>query len=175
MRTRLVMISIGVFTLLALALVWRSPRVRHPNETGAAPEGSNVPAPEKSVSCQECTQNRCSELLTPCDAVDGNAGEGPAAGAPRKQLCERMLDCTKKTNCAVGVMTGCYCGKANLAECRGGGGNGACRSAFEEAFEATDPATVMTRIDSLALGGGAAGRLLVCARDFCLPECAVKH
>lgn len=175
MRTRFVMISIAVVTFLVLVFVWRSPRVRHETETASAPAGSGPTAHEKSASCQECTASKCSEVLTPCSTVEGNASEGPAASMPRKQLCERMLECTQKTSCAAGVVSACYCGKANLADCRAGNGNGACKNAFEEAFEATDPATVMKRIDSLALGGGAAARLLVCTRDFCLRECALKR
>jgi hypothetical protein len=42
---------------------------------------------------------------------------------------------------------------------------------MEAAFESTDVATVMKRIDTMALGGGAAEKLLVCERDFCMRDC----
>src|SRR5215470_16534312 len=105
MRKPLLLTSIALLTLLAVLLVWRAPRVpgaeatpsgstpAHAESTAAVPP-SEVPRGravrrddgKPLAACLECQKRECSNLLSECGGMTGNATEGPATGTPKSQL-----------------------------------------------------------------------------------------
>ncbi len=190
MQTRITLIATAVVAALAIALIWKFPRSARSTEatnasTASSAGGSvaNRPtsvqvAPKNpaaggrpSPACLECQKRECWNLIDGCHSLSGNASEGPAAGKPRQQLCEQMLECARGTGCDTPVSIGCYCGKTDLGACLAGNGNGACRHAFEAAAETTDAAAVFQRLKDKRYASGVVEPLLTCETRGCPDDC----
>jgi hypothetical protein len=183
------MIGIAVLAVTAIVLVWKFPRSP---QTAATPSASNVPAraaagdggraskpaPKSPASgglpspaCLECQKRECWNLIDGCGSLSGNAADGPAAGTPRKQLCEQMLECARSTGCDWPVSIGCYCGQTDIGACLAGKGKGACRQAVEAAAETTESGTVFQRLKDKAYASGVVEPLLTCETRGCSDDC----
>lgn len=130
------------------------------------------------VTCSACEQQAdavsdCGDVVS-CETVAGNAMNGPAAGTPRSNLCNEVLDCVRDTSCATNnsILT-CYCGLGTSStDCQAGLGNGLCRAQIEAGLEATDYATIIKRLKDVTFGGGLAlKRIADCDQSWCNVEC----
>jgi hypothetical protein len=116
-------------------------------------------------TCDACEQASCSpghnmlpDYITACHGpLDGSgrpakAKSGPAAGTPKKDLCEAVLACvrTNPDKCVTWAIpsTGfedvqpCYCGKGvSDDDCIGGKASGPCKAQIENAAEIMSQAT----------------------------------
>jgi hypothetical protein len=195
MRTRITLLTIFVVAIAAIALIWRFPR-----SSGAATESASVavsPGPSSAGSvgdvrradrgkpplkspasggkpspgCVDCVKRECWNLIDGCSTLNGDATEGPAAGKPRKQLCEQMLECARSTGCDSPTSYGCYCGSADLSACLAGQGKGVCRATVEAAAESTDAGAVFKRLKDKAYASGVVEPLLTCETRGCPDDC----
>jgi len=132
--------------------------------------------PISNSACVACeTAGSCVDFPTlGCALVTGVADAGtPAAGTPRSQLCNEVLDCVRDTHCASVNALDCYCGTASPNQCSAGGGNGACRANIERGLETTDPNAIVSRFTSLSLGGGLAMARIQCDAAECRTPCGI--
>jgi hypothetical protein len=195
MRTRITLLAIFVVAIVAVALIWRFPRSSRATpesepvaaSSGAAASGSigdgrrtdrgkpplKSPANggKPSPACLDCVKRECWNLIDGCSGLKGDATEGPAAGKPRKQLCEQMLECARSTACDAPTTYGCYCGQTDLGGCLEGKGKGVCRAVVEAAAESTDAGTVFKRLKDKAYASGVVEPLLTCETRGCPDDC----
>src|SRR5260370_14406984 len=144
MRTRITCLTIFVVAIAAIALIWRFPR-----SSGAATESGSVatstgsdgggsvadvrradrgkPALKSPASggkpspgCFDCVKRECWNLIDGCNTLNCDSTEGPAAGKPRKQLCEQMLECARRTACDPPTSHGCFWRSAGHEACAPG-------------------------------------------------------
>jgi hypothetical protein len=183
MSTRVIMISIALVTAMAIAVVWTFPRTRAsipaPSSSSGEPAAraaSSAPrrtgkGDKPSPACLECQKRECSDVVDGCHAMEGTAAAGPAAGKPRKELCEKMLDCARQTGCDSYVSLRCYCGDTDLNSCLEGKGKGECRQAVEAAAETEEPGAVFKHLKDKTFASGVVEPLLTCETRACKVEC----
>lgn len=193
MRTRIAMISIAVLMALAIAVVWMFPRTRAAEapatagspadpadvqKAAAVSSGSTVRGTatagrgdKPSSACLECQKRECWNLVDGCTTIDGNAAGGPATGTPRKELCEKMLECARRTGCDSSVSIFCYCGSTDLGSCLAGKGTGVCKQAIEAAAESVEPDAVFKHLKDKTFASGVVEPLLTCETRGCREEC----
>jgi hypothetical protein len=183
MRARLPVIVIALLMCVAIAVVWMFPRSRGAarSNAGAATAyvpggtsstgGSAVAGGARGAGCAECQKRECWNLIDGCSTLQGNATEGAAQGTPKSALCDKMLECARRTTCDVPVSIQCYCGQTDLGSCLAGKATGACRAAVEAAAETTDPGTVFKRLKDKTYASGVAEPLLTCETRGCKDEC----
>jgi hypothetical protein len=183
MSTRIVIISIAIVTALAISLVWTFPRTRLSSPAAATSSSSEPAAPRASAkprtgpgdkpspACLECQKKECWNLIDGCNTIEGTAEAGPGSGKPRKELCEKMLDCARRTGCDSNVSIFCYCGDIDLMSCLGGKGKGVCRQAVEAAAETEDPGAVFKHLKDKTFASGVVEPLLTCETRGCREDC----
>lgn len=128
------------------------------NTVFGAPGDHCTPSCRTSSPCDECAGGvLCATDLDACLGLAGRAAAGPARGAPRSALCDRLRSCvhesacdrvSRNTNGVEGAfLENCYCGSA--ADCFGDAdqANGSCRAEIEAALETTEPASILQRFD----------------------------
>ena len=69
-------------------------------------------ATNASVDVYNCPDEALPSGSAICDAVQGTATNGPAAGVGRAELCRAVYTCALKTGCAANQITDCYCGSS---------------------------------------------------------------
>src|SRR5262245_14953737 len=85
----------------------------------------------KAEACQMCEATMCRKLCIPpvdwyglCFEDNTAAVAGRKMGTPKKELCQAVLACLRKTKCADpdNVLDGtkCYCGDVDDLDCAGG-------------------------------------------------------
>ena len=130
--------------------------------------------PITGAICATCdtADGTCKDFAN-CDSVAGSApAGGPAAGVPRKALCNEVLDCVRDSACAKDqAPIKCYCGTASASDCQAGHGNGKCKSQIERGLETTSFATITQRIGDSTYGGGVAMQRIDCDQTFCADQC----
>ena len=104
-----------------------------------------------SATCLACDNgSECVDFVD-CMQLTTNAAAGsPAAGTPKAQLCNEVLDCVRDSGCAAhgdGIIK-CYCGTANVADCQSGLANGACKAELERGLETTLFSQISLRLKS---------------------------
>jgi hypothetical protein len=105
---------------------------------------------------------------TSCDNVTGVAAAGPSAGVAKSNLCNEVLDCVRKSNCAQGGVSlfNCYCGAADPTTCLTAP-KGACVTQLQAGLETTDFNTIQQRIGDVTFGGGKAMDRVNCDQQVC--------
>ena len=141
---------------------------------GLTPPGGSADDcnPIESAACMTCLagQPACATPSTDCNAITGNAAEGPAVGVARAELCRELLDCIYDSNCAAaGNTTSCLCGAS--ADCAANP-TGACREEVQRAGESTDFVTLGGRFGDEAFALGRASGRVDCGLAFnCAATC----
>ena len=128
----------------------------------AADSGGGAEASPQSDWCLVCeasnSQPGCAVNYYQCVNLTGNATAGPGMGKANSDLCVGLYTCVHATRCdRSGALRDCFCGPSvDDATCHTNP-NGACRSAFYEAGQSTDNATILARLHdtTFALGVGA--------------------
>jgi hypothetical protein len=119
----------------------------------------------RSVDCLTCAEAYCSNVLEVC-AAGGNAGEGPAAGTYKGQLCNDTLSCFFSSACSIYSAFTCYCASyvtfANPPYCEVGG---PCQEAFERSMESTSAPSVAAAFADSTKAGTRAMNLLNCLQE----------
>lgn len=188
-------IAFGTVSLLAALAVAAGCSIdRHPGDPSARlgaqleeppcnPDAAVLPAPDAGQpedapapavgACRTCEQTSCAVPLAACEAAEGVAASGPAAGQPRRALCTALVDCARASGCAETTVEDCYCGPAvDPLTCLSGGATGVCKAAFEAAAESTDGIQVAERFNDPMFASGNAVELVRCSRDSCAAACA---
>ncbi|MET0790994.1 MAG: hypothetical protein ABW061_05690 [Polyangiaceae bacterium] len=131
----------------------------------------------KTITSAECfacenSVNTCLDFVD-CSQISGNAGAGtPAAGVPKANLCNEVLDCVRDSGCAAGNgIIKCYCGTAGTNDCQNGLANGVCKTQIERGLETLTFAQIAQRIKNPQYGGGIAGARIDCDQQACKTEC----
>jgi hypothetical protein len=128
---------------------------------------------KSAEACRQCERADpgCASLIDVCSTLEGSANEGPQAGRPRKELCQAVMACVERTDCAKSHVSGCYCGSAQSTECLDGKANGACKAEMEAALESLDPMVVARRYDEEAFAGSVAMWRYHCLHRQCEEQC----
>lgn len=138
--------------------------------------GSNCKndTPATCFSCENSAAT-CGDFVK-CDQLGTlvAAAGSPAAGTPKANLCNAVVDCVRTTGCAKGAAPiACYCGTANSTDCQAGLGNGVCKAQMEAGEETTTPATIVQRLKNVGFGGGVAMARIDCDQTFCVSQCGL--
>jgi hypothetical protein len=112
---------------------------------------------------------------------DGKATAGPKAGAQKKDLCEDVLACARKTNCAVAPdgsfdIVRCVCGDVSFDDCAAMQmmmPSGACYTEIAAGAETTMLADIGLRQIDPDFGTGAAFQLIQCDKKVCAKSCGI--
>jgi hypothetical protein len=126
-----------------------------------------VPLQSHPATCAACEDSFCPHDPTGCpDACVGQpaCSDYSTADAP---LCEAVLGCIRVSNCVAIGVTSCYCGTANVADCLGGLGNGACRAQIEAGLKMTAPNAILLSLTNVRLPAGGALSIGQCDHDNC--------
>jgi len=130
-----------------------------------------------SATCLTCDLlTECIDFVN-CSQLTTNAATGsPAAGVPKANLCNEVLDCVRDTGCATAgnAIIKCYCGTANAADCQNGLGNGVCKTEIERGLETTTFTQITQRLKSPQYGGGVALARIDCEQEACKTECGLN-
>jgi hypothetical protein len=127
-----------------------------------------------SAACLACETNdfaagdvsRCSDLAGQAATdVDGSAIDAA-------QLCLKVTECARTTNCGVAAAQDCYCGSA-AATCFStqGAADGPCKALIEAGLGTTVPANIFGLLTSTALPGGLAMNRIQTDHDDCGTAC----
>jgi len=130
-----------------------------------------------SAACLSCdNQTDCADFVN-CSQLSTNAAAGsPAAGVPKANLCNEVLDCVRDSGCAASgnAIIKCYCGTASVSDCQNGLANGACKTEIERGLETTTFNLISQRLKSLSYGGGVALARIDCEQQVCITECGLN-
>src|SRR5262249_12247206 len=116
-------------------------------------------------SCLACENNFCPE-----DPIAEPLCPDFASSAD-VTLCNDLMDCVRRSNCAANGVLGCYCGSVDVATCQSGGGNGVCKSQIEAGQKTTNPTLIINNYEDVSTPAGAVMSLIDCDRSFCKNEC----
>lgn len=108
---------------------------------------------------------------------DAPASAGPAAGSPKSQLCQSLIECMRKSQCAQShwqlPFNACYCGDEAFADCKTTP-KGPCVEEMAEAAESRDFNDI-ARVWGNGVGtiaAGAASQIVtLCDQVACPAEC----
>lgn len=102
---------------------------------------------------------------------------GPAAGTPRNKLCQQMVACVRKTNCATNPtdpITPCLCGSASVLDCAADP-KGPCAAEISAAAESRTFNDIQQRAADTTFAVGTAYTVLsACDATVCPREC-IQH
>jgi len=130
-----------------------------------------------SAACLACDQaTECVDFVD-CFQLSGSAAVGtPAAGIPKANLCNEVLDCVRDSGCASGgnAPIKCYCGTANATDCQNGLANGVCKAELERGLETVAFGQISQRLKNVAYGGGIAMARIDCEQTVCKSECGLN-
>jgi len=130
-----------------------------------------------SAACLACDQATDCVDFVDCFQLSGNAAAGsPAAGTPKANLCNEVLDCVRDSGCAAGGngIIKCYCGTANVTDCQNGLANGACKVELERGLETVTFGQISQRLKSPQFGGGIAMARVDCEQQVCGAACGLN-
>jgi hypothetical protein len=147
-----------------------------PPDAGA-PDASAGGSADPCLQCVSTNSSPiCSDRYQACLNLEGDAVEGPAAGAPRNGLCLNVLGCVHATRCdSGGQLRDCFCGAGvDEVTCQFAA-TGVCRAAFYAAGESNNNGNVMARLGDTTFALGAAADLIrECEQKpapLCGPSC----
>jgi cysteine-rich repeat protein len=127
--------------------------------------------PPLGTTCTDCEALNCPHDATGCSsgscAPDSHPSCSDYLAAADQALCQTTLDCARRTNCGANGVSTCYCGTQSIANCRGGMGDGVCKSEVEAGLKSTDPAFIVDSLTKTLLPGGGAMKIVLCDHDFC--------
>jgi cysteine-rich repeat protein len=152
---------------------------------------------ELCEAAAKCATDPNSDSLNAFDLCYGTgafattpASAGPAAGTARNKLCQSLVACLRKSNCAAQdpdlPFTPCYCGSADQADCQGAAGpkgaaatgpSGPCVNEFANAAESRTYSDIASRLgtvresDTGAAVGAAMSIITACDAVACPRQC----
>lgn len=163
-------------------------------DTGAADTGTDAGGGSASAACVKCEASECraSDLFAELADVDfsklcetfgdATATGGDQVGELRKTLCEKYLECARRTGCADGLQAAysdnesfsCFCGSLSVSDCqmkKASELDGPCAIEAAGAFETSEAQFMLERAISTEFAGGMATWTLRCDLHVCADEC----
>jgi hypothetical protein len=127
--------------------------------------GTTGGGPDPSPACDACVAASCQEDGPGCTSI---------ANPQKRQLCEALSRCMRRTQCATASSSVCWCGATPIATCSttAGSAAGPCLAEELAAAESTDPATITERFMNPTFASGVAHLRSACEKESCLTECA---
>ncbi len=147
-------------------------------------------SPTCTNTCEKCEKDLCGSLDDTQEVYDhcfgagypagmDTATDGPALGTKKNKLCQAVVECVKRTNCAANIgskslASVCYCGAANVTDCQTAP-LGACQDEIAAAAESREFARVVQReLAPLYAYGAAANFVTRCDRNYCAVDCLLN-